>query len=127
MQLKSCAIVKIAAGVARLVKTKQIVASARAKARQAPSKLAAEWSGDDIRLRADDRAGRHDLRAADALQLGLPLSSGVASGLMAKFSVYRSPIRNAAVAEGFANHQHYLPSSFFACATTFSVVKPQCW
>lgn len=69
--------VEIAAGLARLLRTRQVTAIGLMKAQKAAQRLADEWRvirpNESIRTRAIDVVGRFDLRAADSLQLAAAL------------------------------------------------------
>ena len=97
--------VEIAAALARLVRTKHITPSGLAKAQNAASKLAAQCTvvlpTDDIKIRAFDVIARHDLRAADSLQLAAALKwcNDQPDGHVFLSADHR--LRHAALAAGF--------------------------
>lgn len=68
---------EIASAVARLARMKQINPSEEAKARQVAQRISDSWSviqpSDALRATATELVRRHDLSAADALQLAAAL------------------------------------------------------
>jgi len=97
--------VEIAAALARLLRTRQISASGLTKAQNAALKMASEWSvvlpGDGVRTRAQYLVRKHDLRAADSLQLAAALEwcNDQPDGHVFLSADHR--LRQAALAEGF--------------------------
>lgn len=97
--------VEIASALARLARMKQLDANDWARSRRLAGDLAEAWSviqpSDALRARAYQLLDRHDLRAADALQLAAALEwcENVPQGRV--FLAADEKLREAAVLRGF--------------------------
>lgn len=101
--------VEIASALARLVRMKQISPADCAKARKLANVLSDSWSviqpSDALRTKALHLVDRHDLRAADSLQLAAAMewSEGAPQGRV--FLTADERLRQAALLSGFDAQQ----------------------
>lgn len=97
--------VEIAAALARLVRTREITSHGLIKAQKAALRLADGWSfippSDAVRTRAFDLVHKHDLRAADSLQLAAALEWCENQPQGRVFLSADRRLRQAALAAGF--------------------------
>ena len=97
--------VEIASALARLVRMKQLHSSDWARARQLAAALADAWfviqPSDGLRVKATQLVDRHDLRAADALQLAAALEWCQDAPQSRVFLTADQKLREAAVLAGF--------------------------
>jgi predicted nucleic acid-binding protein len=96
---------EIASAIARLVRMKQISSSDEKKAHHLAQKLSDSWSviqpSDALRTTATELLRRHDLRAADALQLAAALQWCEDTPQGRTFLTADLKLRTAARAAGF--------------------------
>jgi hypothetical protein len=97
--------VEIASALARLGRMKQLDSSDWARARQLAAALADAWfviqSSEGLRAKATQLVDRHDLRAADALQLAAALEWCQDAPQSRVFLTADQKLREAAILTGF--------------------------